>query len=107
MKQTREQAHADAMAQMNERNAIFARMTGGVDLVTVRGAKHMSFSDAPYIAPVKYRDIRIDAARALEITNAYILAFFDRHLRGMRSPLLEAPSKFPEATLQIYGRSDK
>jgi predicted dienelactone hydrolase len=39
----------------------------------------------------------LDPARALKIQQAYPLAFFDRHLRGRRSPLLNGPSPaFPE-----------
>ncbi|MET8335877.1 hypothetical protein ABZV14_10150 [Streptosporangium canum] len=36
-------------------------------------------------------------ARAVDITRAYLLAFFDRHLRGRPEPLLRGPSpKYPE-----------
>ncbi|HJQ41141.1 MAG TPA: hypothetical protein VKB93_28725, partial [Thermoanaerobaculia bacterium] len=84
-----------------ERAATFGRMRGGAYLVTVKGAKHASFSDAPLIAPDKYPGIAIDAKRALEITNAYVLAFFDRHVRGLR---VNMPS-FAEATLETYGRA--
>ena len=34
----------------------------------------------------------IDGLRALQITNAYTLAFFDRYLRDRPSPLLAGPS---------------
>lgn len=64
---------------------------------------HNSFSDMPFIAPERYSNIEINAARALTITNAYILAFFDRYLRGRRQPLLKGNApKFPEVTLQVY-----
>ena len=79
-------------------------MSSGVYVVTVKGAMHNSFSDMPFIAPERYRNIEINAARALTITNAYVLAFFDRYLRGRRQPLLEGNSAdFPEVTVQIYG----
>ena len=39
----------------------------------------------------------LDAGRAVKIQQAYPLAFFDRHLRGRRSRLLDGPSRaFPE-----------
>lgn len=40
----------------------------------------------------------IGAERALEVVNAYSLAFFDRQLKGRQAPLLDGPSpEFPEA----------
>ena len=63
----------------------------------------MSFSDAPLIAPKRYGDIAIDATRAITITNAYVLAFFDRYLQGRRQPLLKGVAPmFPEVTLETY-----
>ena len=55
----------------------------------------MSFTDAPSIAPARYSDIAINAERALTITNAYVLAFFERYLQGRRQPLLERLSELP------------
>jgi predicted dienelactone hydrolase len=109
-KQTREQARAQALAQEQEREATFRRMSSGAYLVVVKGAKHVSFSDIAYIAPERYRDIEIKAERALTITNAYVLAFFDHYLKARRQPLLEgAAPNFPEVTLEVYspGRSAK
>lgn len=72
-------------------------------MVVVKGAKHISFSDIAYIAPERYRDIEIKAERALTITNAYVLAFFDHYLKALRQPLLEsAAPNFPEVTLEVY-----
>jgi len=77
-------------------------MSSGVYLVTVKGAVHNSFSDMPLITPERFSNVKIDGARALTITNAYILAFFDRYLRGRPQRLLEGnPPQFPEVTLQI------
>ena len=102
-KQTREQARAKALAQEQEREATFRRMSSGAYLVVVKGAKHISFSDIAYIAPERYGDIEIKAERALTITNAYVLAFFDRYLKARRQPLLEsAAPNFPEVTLEVY-----
>ena len=64
---------------------------------------HNSFSDMPFISPERYSNIEMNAERALTITNAYILAFFDRYLRGRRQPLLKRNTTlFPEVMLQIY-----
>lgn len=66
--------------------------------VRVAGAKHHSFSDVPLIAPEKYPAITIDARRALEITNAYVVAFFDEHLRGRKTAVPE----YPEVRVKRY-----
>ncbi|MFI6742838.1 hypothetical protein ACIBI9_58955 [Nonomuraea sp. NPDC050451] len=37
--------------------------------------------------------------RSLEITRAYVCAFFDQHLKGRKQPLLDGPSPTaPEVT---------
>jgi Platelet-activating factor acetylhydrolase, isoform II len=101
--QTRAEANQGAREAEQQREKTFSKMSSGVYLVTVKGAMHNSFSDMPFIAPDRYSNIEINAARALTITNAYILAFFDRYLRGRRQPLLEGNTPlFPEITLQIY-----
>ena len=103
-KQTREQAAKEAQAMEQQRETTFSKMSSDVYLVTVKGAMHNSFSDMPFIAPERYSNIEINAGRALTITNAYLLAFFDRYLRGRKQLLLNdsAPLSFPEVTLKVY-----
>jgi dienelactone hydrolase len=101
--QRREEANKEARDAEQRREKTFSKMSSGVYLVTVKGAMHNSFSDMPFIAPERYSNIEINAERALTITNAYILAFFDRYLRGRRQPLLKGNTPlFPEVSLQIY-----
>ena len=105
-KQTREEANKQAQEAEQQREKTFSKMSSDVYLVTVNGAMHNSFSDMPFIAPERYSNIEINAERALTITNAYLLAFFDRYLRGRRQSLLKASDRmFPEVTLKIYRRS--
>jgi predicted dienelactone hydrolase len=107
-KQTREQAVKEAQAAEQERETTFGKMSSGAYLVVVKGAKHMSFSDAPLIAPERYGDIAIDATRAATITNTYVLAFFDRFLKGRQQPLLRGNSPtFPEVMLEVYRSAKK
>ena len=41
----------------------------------------------------------LSGARCLDITRAYVRAFFDQHLRGRPQALLERPSpRYPEVT---------
>lgn len=43
----------------------------------------------------------IDPSRMAEITTAYTLAFFGKHLKGEASPLLDGPSpEYPEVEFQ-------
>jgi hypothetical protein len=45
----------------------------------------------------------IDPARAVEIINTYVVAFFNKHLKGEDVPLLDAPSAdFPEVTFERH-----
>lgn len=101
-KQTRAQADEEARIAREEREATFSRMTGGALLVVVAGARHVSFTDQPLIAPERYRDIGIDARRALEITNAYLLAFFTEYLKGVEQPLLTSVPPYEEVIIERY-----
>lgn len=102
-KQTRDQAVNEAQAMEQQREKTFSQMSAGAYLVTVKGAMHNSFSDMPFISPERYSNIQINAERALTITSTYILAFFDRYLKGRPQSLLKAShSPFPEVTLKVY-----
>lgn len=100
--QTRAEADGEAIEAEREWNATFGRMTGGAWVVTMAGAAHMSFSDAPYIARDKYPQIAIAPARALAIANAYLLGFFDRQLRAGPGALLAGPAPFPEVEVRAF-----
>jgi dienelactone hydrolase len=73
-------------------------------LVTVAGAEHMNFSDAGLLGGLLDgigNDLgTINAGLALEITNAYLLAFFDETLRNAPSRLRDIPSQYPESRLR-------
>ncbi len=72
--------------------------------LTIAGSVHMGFSDAAFASPIlRYSNIlgAIDPQRMAEITNAYLLAFFDKHLKGEAAPLLEAPlTIYPEVSFR-------
>ena len=76
-------------------------LTGWKRWLVVAGAIHASFTDLGLLAD----QIGIDTgavlpgARSLDITRAYVRAFFDQHLRGKPQALLEKPSaRYPEVT---------
>ena len=74
-----------------------AAATGVVYDLRIARTEHGNFSDLPLFFP---RDsAALEPARAHAIITAYTVAFFDQHLRGVRAPLLDAPSPaFPEVT---------
>ncbi|MGH3191707.1 MAG: alpha/beta hydrolase family protein [Streptosporangiaceae bacterium] len=74
-------------------------LTGWKRWLVVAGAKHASFTDLGLLADQVGIDIgaELSGGRALEITRAYVRAFFDLHLRGTPQALLEQVSpQFPE-----------
>jgi dienelactone hydrolase len=74
--------------------------------VRIGGTRHLTFWDIPlvlqkynpgvHVVPSQFGTI--DPARAVTIVNAYDLAFFEKHLKGMSEPLLEGPSPYAEVT---------
>lgn len=76
--------------------------------ITVMGSKHMNFTDLSVWSPVlKHMGTfgKIDGENMLKIMNAYTVAFFNKHLKGIDSPLLNGPSPaFPEVILKVRNR---
>jgi len=79
----------------------WARLTGWKRWLVVAGAVHASFTDLALLAEQVGIDIGagLSGARSLDITRAYVRAFFDQHLRGEPQALLDQPSpRYPEVT---------
>ena len=77
---------------------------GGYELM-IRKASHLNYSDRPLFSPVKRvaGAGEIDPRRALQIAEAYILAFFARTLKQQPGNLLDGPTeRFPEAIFKNY-----
>jgi dienelactone hydrolase len=77
------------------------RLTGWKRWLLVAGAVHASFTDLALLADQIGIDIgaALPGARSLDITRAYVRAFFDQHLRGTPQALLDQPSpRYPEVT---------
>ena len=73
--------------------------------VQLDGSRHLSFTDFQVLLPqlgLPPEDIEptigtIDGRRSVTVQRAYLLAFFDRHLRHRPAPLLDGPSRrYPE-----------
>jgi predicted dienelactone hydrolase len=85
---------------------LHARARGPSYHVWIRGAQHLDFADLPLVAPaLKLTPLggSIATSRMLDLLDRYLLAFFDRHLRGVPGAddgLLDgASSRFPEVVL--------
>ncbi|HVT68468.1 MAG TPA: alpha/beta hydrolase [Trebonia sp.] len=76
-------------------------LTGWKRWLVVAGAVHASFTDLGLLADQAGLDVGagLPGGRGLDITRAYVRAFFDQHLRGTPQPLLDQPSpRYPEVT---------
>jgi dienelactone hydrolase len=76
-------------------------LTGWKRWLVVAGAVHASFTDLALLADQAGIDIGagLSGARSLDITRAYVRAFFDQHLRGRPQALMDQPSpRYPEVT---------
>jgi hypothetical protein len=76
-------------------------LTGWKRWLLVAGAVHASFTDLALLADQSgiATGAGLSGARSLDITRAYVLAFFDQHLCGKPPTLLDQPSpRYPEVT---------
>ena len=76
-------------------------LTGWKRWFVVTGAVHASFTDMALLADQLGIGIGagLSGARSLDITRAYVRAFFDQHLRSRPQALLDQPSpRYPEVT---------
>jgi len=76
-------------------------LTGWKRWLVVAGAIHASFTDLGLLADQAGLDVgaALSGARSLDVTRAYVRAFFDQHLRGRPQALLDQPSpRYPEVT---------
>jgi dienelactone hydrolase len=81
------------------------RARGGVR-ATILGTSHMNFTDIPLRSPLRRFNAggTIDAQRAREIINTFVVEFFSRYaVAGQPSAPLDAPwPHFPEVRLEIW-----
>lgn len=73
--------------------------------VAIANTGHYDFSDLVLLSPLTARiglSGSINSRYSIGIQNAYLVAFFDRYLRGEDRELLERPSPYPEVSIQIH-----
>jgi hypothetical protein len=85
-------------------NAIYTRLGTGYQ-VTIQGARHFNFTDyaVEFSPALKLLGLlgSIDGERGLQISRAYVLAFFDTTLKDAApSELQGLPADFPEVTFE-------
>ncbi len=76
------------------------RRYGGL-YVRISGSRHQNF--AGQATPLWQGSAGIAVQRVVEIVNTYVLAFFEKYLDGLDSPLLAGDSQaMPEAHVQVW-----
>jgi hypothetical protein len=86
--------------------AVFESSPGDGYFVQVPKMFHLNLTDVPLLIYVPFGMMAglfgpIDADRVHRIVNAYTLAFFDRHLRGLQATLLDGPAaQFPDVRFE-------
>lgn len=91
---------------------VYGRLNGPVYTLIMEGFRHVDFTDFPVwsdnTALVEVSLIGTnDGLRTLQIINVYLLAFFDRYLKGEDVPLLNGPSEdYPEVDIQLRNTSE-
>ncbi|KAB8188956.1 alpha/beta hydrolase [Nonomuraea phyllanthi] len=95
--------HSPGSADQTWRQA-WQRLDGWKRWLTVADSGHFTFIDLPVLGGqlgMTDPSAPLPGKRSGEITRAYVGAFFDRHLRGEREPLLDGPSAAnPEVAFQ-------
>jgi pimeloyl-ACP methyl ester carboxylesterase len=67
------------------------------------GAQHLTFAtDLHVFAPHFHQIGTVDSERALQIITQYTVAFYDQHLKGEDSPLLNTESTDPDVQFEAF-----
>ena len=89
----------------NINRLFFDRARNDAYYIIVKGTKHFNYTDFSLLSP-DYKKAgmlgSIDGDRMERIMNAYVLAFFDKYLKGKDAPLLaENSADFPEVEFSL------
>ncbi len=102
--------HHDNVEAMNRtpNRFFFEGVENTAYLLLIEGTRHLNFSDISIPGYASMFSLppealgRINGRRCLDIQNRYVLAFFDKHLKGMDSGLLNGPTaEYPEVEIWI------
>lgn len=81
----------------------FNNATSAAYSLCIKGSGHLNFTDLPRISPFLSGMLgvgTIDSTKCINIVNAYSLAFFDKHLKGLPSPLLDGTDGYREVEFE-------
>lgn len=81
---------------------LYEAMRNTAYFLTIAGTSHFDFVAVPTfspLAPLLGVKGPLPARRVMEINTAYLVAFFDKHLLGAPTPLLDGPA-YPEAQFE-------
>ncbi len=82
----------------------FTRSESDAYQMKIKGARHASFGDPCLwgkLIELSNEEAAIECERMIYIQNLYTKAFFDKHLKGLESSLLDGPSaEFPEVIIK-------
>ncbi|MEV6526662.1 lipase [Longispora sp. NPDC051575] len=90
-----EPSHAPGAGDDRSWDTEWPRMTGWKRWITVDGGDHNMFTDQLLLiqqAGVEIPGLGIDPLRGIRLSQAYLTAFVDQHLRGGSGRLLDGPS---------------
>ncbi|HUU05839.1 MAG TPA: hypothetical protein VMZ49_08190 [Patescibacteria group bacterium] len=94
--------------QYRDKNDLFLKINKNpVYDVLVHGTTHQNFSDICFWGAFFKMQMlgKINAARCQRIQNVYVLAFFEKYLRGRDNRLLAGPSPaYPEVDIRLSNR---
>jgi predicted dienelactone hydrolase len=83
-------------------NIFSDHVNNSVYTITIHRADHYNFHDLSILDPSSDRLGEIDGYRMLKIINDYTLAFFNKHLKGIDSGLLNGlSSEYPEVEIKV------
>ncbi len=92
----------DRQRILSEIQQVYDHLPPGRFAATIRGARHFNVSDMAFLRRPVFLSRAVgaigplDRRRALKIVEDYVAAFFDTHLKGQNSIVLQGRSPYPE-----------
>lgn len=103
-----EPPHSGKATKFKVNEFVYRQAVGPIYSLTVADAKHMNYSDFAFLMPVaQYLGMfgPVDARAMNDVMNDYVLAFFDRYLKGEGAQLLDRTVAGEGAILEFTHRN--
>ena len=103
-------AEDDCGSNCDTMHQVYARAQGAAYYLSIANTKHFNYSDLPLrlspLTRIAFNQVgligSIAPERGLEISNAYLVAFFDQVLKGSAAGLLKGASPYPEVRFESH-----